>query len=303
MSAIITMPMAPPPPRTPWQELRSRFVESWVASVALALFACLIVVAVLAPWIAPQNPYDLSVVSVMNAELRPGEADMNGQFHLLGTDGAGRDLLSAILYGLRVSIGVGITSAVVALLVGTVYGLMAALFGGRIDALLMRIVDLQLSFPAILVALVLLAALGQGVDKTLMALIIVQWAFYARTVRAAAMVERHKDYVEAAMGQGLSSRLIMFRHILPNCIEPLMVTITLQTAHAITLEATLSFLGIGLPQTQPSLGLLIANGHEYMMSHKFWISLYPGLALVLLVVSINLTGDRLRTVLDPKNDR
>ena len=178
----------------------------------------------------------------------------------------------------------------------------AAHFGGQVDATLMRIVDLQLSFPTILVALTLLATLGQGVDKTLLALVIVQWAYYARNVRGSALVERRKEYVEAAIGQGLPAHRVMFVHILPNCMAPLLVTATLQTAHAITLEATMSFLGIGLPPTEPSLGLLIANGFEYLLSNKYWVSVYPGIALVLLVGAINLVGDRLRAVLNPKND-
>ncbi|MDK3021732.1 ABC transporter permease subunit [Cupriavidus taiwanensis] len=162
------------------------------------------------------------------------------------------------------------------------------------------VVDLQLSLPAVLVALILLAVLGQGVDKTLLALVIVQWAYFARTVRGAAQVERRKEYVEAALGQGLPALRVMFRHILPNCMAPLVVTGTLQIAHAITLEATMSFLGIGLPRTQPSLGMLIANGFEYMLSNKYWISVFPGVALVLLIGSINLVGDRLRRVLNPR---
>lgn len=290
------------PPQTPWQRLRARFLESRIAYGAVVLFLLLALAALAAPWIAPQNPYDLSTVSVVNAELSPGQQDMTGRAYLLGTDGAGRDVLSAILYGLRISIGVGMASALVALLLGTAVGLVAAHFGGVVDAFIMRFVDLQLSFPAILVALMLLAALGQGVDKTLLALIVVQWAYYARTVRGSALVERQKEYVEAAMGQGLPARRIMFRHILPNCLAPLLVTVTLQTAHAITLEATMSFLGIGLPQTKPSLGLLIANGFEYLLSNKYWISVFPGIALVMLVASINLIGDRLRAVINPKNE-
>lgn len=291
-----------PLPQTPWQEFRQRYFESRIATFALGLFVVLSLVAVLAPWIASQDPYDLATVSVLNAELSPGQQDMSGRTYLLGSDGAGRDVLSAIIYGLRISIGVGLASALVALLVGTAVGLVAAHFGGSVDALIMRVVDLQLSFPAILVALMLLAALGQGVDKTLLALIIVQWAYYARTVRGSALVERQKEYVEAAIGQGLPGRRIMFRHILPNCVAPLLVTVTLQTAHAITLEATMSFLGIGLPQTKPSLGLLISNGFEYLLSNKYWISVFPGIALVMLVAAINLIGDRLRAVLNPKND-
>jgi peptide/nickel transport system permease protein len=164
----------------------------------------------------------------------------------------------------------------------------------------MRIVDIQLSFPAILVALILLAVLGKGVDKIIVALVIVQWAYYARTIRASAMVERRKEYVEAATCLALSHRRIVFKHLLPNCLPPMIVVVTVQTAHAISLEATLSFLGIGLPITEPSLGLLIANGFEYMMSMKYWISFFPGIALLFTIVTINMVGDQLRDVLNPR---
>ena len=167
----------------------------------------------------------------------------------------------------------------------------------------MRIVDIQLSFPAILVALVLLAILGKGVDKIIVALVVAQWAYYARTVRASALVERNKEYVEAAKCLALGHRRILFRHILPNCLAPLIVVATLQTAHAISLEATLSFLGVGLPITEPSLGLLIANGFEYMLSEKYWISFFPGVALLVAIVSINLVGDQLRDILNPRLQR
>jgi len=182
-------------------------------------------------------------------------------------------------------------------------GLMAAYFGGRVDNLIMRVVDVQLSFPAILVALILLAILGKGIDKIIVALVVVQWAYYARTVRASALVERRREYVEAATCLALSHRRIVFRHLLPNCLPPLIVVGTLQTAHAIALEATLSFLGIGLPITEPSLGLLISNGFEYMLSGSYWISFFPGIALLVTIVSINLVGDQLRDVLNPRLER
>ena len=216
--------------------------------------------AIFAPLIAPTNPYDLSVVSIMDSRLAPGEQMFNGTVAWLGTDGAGRDVLSAIIYGLRTSLVVAISSALIALTVGLVVGLIAAYFGGQFDAFLMRIVDIQLSFPAILVALVLLALLGKGIDKVIVALAIVQWAIYARTVRAAAIVERRKEYIEAATCLGLSNLRIIWRHLLPNSISPLIVLATLQTAHSISIEATLSFLGVGVPITQPSLGSLISNG-------------------------------------------
>lgn len=297
--AVNSVPPAPSPTRL----LLKRYLANPVGALALGLLCLMALLALAAPLIAPQNPYDLATVSVMNSELAPGSrSDDGAHFFLLGTDAAGRDLLSAILYGLRISIGVGIASALIAMVLGTSLGLVAAHFGGQVDATLMRIVDLQLSFPTILVALTLLATLGQGVDKTLLALVIVQWAYYARNVRGTALVERRKEYVEAAIGQGLPAHRVMFVHILPNCMAPLLVTATLQTAQAITLEATMSFLGIGLPPTEPSLGLLIANGFEYLLSNKVWVSVYPGIALVLLVGAINLVGDRLRAVLNPKND-
>ncbi|WP_317849308.1 ABC transporter permease [Tateyamaria pelophila] len=285
---------------TPFQSFRSEFFESKIATVALGLLGVIILLAVLAPWITPQNPYDLGQVDVMDGRLAPGSEAFAGYTMWLGSDGAGRDLYSAILYGLRISLTVGVASGVIALLIGMTIGLVAAYAGGRIEAIIMRIVDLQLSFPASLVALMLVAALGKGVDKIILALVVAQWAYYARTVRATALVERNKEYVEAAQCLGLSRARIVFRHILPNCMAPLIVVGTVQTASAISLEATLSFLGVGLPQTEPSLGVLIANGFEYMLSGRYWISIFPGLALLLTVVSINLVGDQLRDVLNPR---
>jgi peptide/nickel transport system permease protein len=209
-------------------------------------------------------------------------------------------MLSAIFYGLRISLGVGISATLAAVAIGLSLGLIAAYAGGKTDSLIMRLVDLQLSFPAILVALVLLAVLGQGVDKVIIALIAVQWAYYARTVRSTALVERNKEYVEAARCLRLSPARILFRHILPNCLPPLIVVATVQVAHAISLEAALSFLGLGLPITQPSLGLLISNGFSYLLSGKYWISFYPGVALLLTIMSINLVADHLRDVLNPR---
>jgi peptide/nickel transport system permease protein len=186
---------------------------------------------------------------------------------------------------------------------GLAIGLFAAYVGGRTETAIMRLVDLQLSFPAVLVALLLVALLGRGVDKIVLALVIVQWAYYARTVRGNALVERRKDYVAAARSLGLGRNRILFRHILPNCLAPLIVVVTVQTAHAIALEATLSFLGVGLPQTEPSLGALIANGFAYVTSGLYWISLFPGLALLVTIVAINLVGDQLRDVLNPRLSR
>ncbi|QGZ36874.1 ABC transporter permease [Stappia indica] len=285
---------------TPFRRFLSDFTDSWLAVGAAVLLAVIILAAVLAPWIAPQNPYDLAVVSIFDARLPPGSQSMDGVTFWLGTDGAGRDLLSAIIYGLRISLSVGVASAIIALTVGMIVGLLAAYAGGRTEGLIMRIVDIQLSLPAVLIALILLAILGKGIDKIIIALVIAQWAYYARTVRASALVERRREYVEAAACLGLSHARIVFRHILPNCIAPLIVVGTVQTAHAIALEATLSFLGVGLPQTEPSLGLLISNGFEYMLSGKYWIAVFPGVALLITIVTINIVGDQLRDVLNPR---
>jgi len=293
-------PAQPAKVETPFQRFRAEFFESRIASVALAVFLLIVLLAVLAPWITPQNPYDLGQVSVMDSRMPPGSEAFDGYTMWLGSDGSGRDLYSAILYGLRISLTVGLASGVIALLIGMAIGLVAAYAGGRIEAIIMRIVDLQLSFPASLVALMMVAALGKGVDKIILALVIAQWAYYARTVRATALVERGKEYVEAAQCLGISRFRIVFRHILPNCMAPLIVVGTVQTASAISLEATLSFLGVGLPQTEPSIGVLIANGFEYMLSGRYWISVFPGLALLFTVVSINLVGDHLRDVLNPR---
>jgi len=285
---------------TPLQRFAADFLESRIAAVALSVLLGIIFIALFAPFISPTNPFDLAVVSVMDSRLPPGSESFDGVTFWLGTDGAGRDLLSSIFYGLRTSLGVGVASGLIAMLIGCSIGLTAAYFGGRTDTLIMRLVDIQLSFPAILVALMLVTILGKGVDKIIVALVIVQWAYYARTVRASALVERSREYVEAATCLALSHKRIVFRHLLPNCLPPLIVVATVQTAHAISLEATLSFLGIGLPTTEPSLGLLIANGFEYMLSGKYWISFFPGIALLVTIVSINLVGDQLRDVLNPR---
>lgn len=287
----------------PLHEFLADFSESKVAVIGLALLVAIVLAAVLAPWIAPQNPYDLAVISILDSRLPPGAKSLDGMTFWLGTDSMGRDMLSAILYGLRISLGVGVTSGVIAVGIGLCVGLLAAYFGGKVDTLIMRVVDLQLSFPAILVALILLAVLGKGVDKIIIALVVVQWAYYTRTVRASALVERRREYVEAAFCLALGTRHILFRHMLPNVLPPLIVVGTVQVAHAITLEATLSFLGLGLPITEPSLGLLIANGFDYMLSGKYWISVFPGIALLITIVSINLVGDRLRDVLNPRLQR
>jgi len=285
---------------SPLRRFISNFSESRVALSGLAVFVCIAFVAVFAPYISPQDPYDLAQLDIMEGRLEPGAASAAGYTHWLGTDDQGRDMLSGIFYGLRTSLGVGAMSAVLALMFGGTMGLTAAYFGGRTDTLIMRVVDVQLSFPSILIALVLLAILGQGVDKIIIALVAAQWVYYARNIRGTALFERRKEYIEAAACLALSHRRIVFRELLPNCLPPLIVVATVQVAHAIALEATLSFLGIGLPITEPSLGLLISNGFEYMLSGKYWISFFPGVALLITIVSINLVGDQLRDVLNPR---
>ena len=275
-------------------------ITSPKAAIGAVVTILLVLVAVFGPWLAPQNPYDLGAIDFFDARLPPLSPSMNGSIYLLGTDGQGRDMLSAMIYGLRTSIAVGLLAGIVALVVGTALGLVAAYVGGRVDALVMRLVDLMLGLPAILVALMLLALLGQGVWKVILALVLVQWAQFARAVRAAALVERNKEYVEAAVSLGLSRSRILFGHMLPNCLPPIIVVGTLQVASAISAEATLSFLGIGLPITEPSLGLLIANGYKVLLSGQYWISVYPGLLLLVLVFSINVVGDRLREVFNPR---
>ena len=286
--------------RTSYGEFAAEFARDRIALGALAALALILLAAVFAPVISPQNPYDLAQLDILDSKLAPGGKSMAGMTFWLGTDDQGRDMLSAILYGLRISLGVGALSTVVALGIGMTVGLVAAYAGGWIDALIMRLVDLQLSFPSILIALVLLAVLGQGVDKIVIVLIIVQWAYYARTVRGAALVEKRKEYVDAARCLAFTTPRIVFRHIMPNVLPPLIVVATVQVAHAIALEATLSFLGLGMPITSPSLGLLISNGFAHLISGKYWISFYPGVALLATIVAINLVGDQLRDVLNPR---
>ena len=289
--------------RSPFARIASDFAASRLALSGLAVLALILLAAIAAPLISPQNPYDLAQLDIMDSKIPPGGASADGMRFWLGSDDQGRDMLSAIFYGLRISLGVGALSTLTALGIGLVIGLTAAWFGGWVETVIMRLVDIQLSFPSILIALVLLAVLGQGVDKIVIALVAVQWAYYARTVRGAALVERGKEYIQAALCLRLPAWRIVLRHLLPNCLPPLIVVATVQVAHAIALEATLSFLGLGMPITQPSLGLLIANGFNYLLSGRYWVSFFPGIALVLTIISINLVGDRLRDVLNPRLQR
>ncbi len=291
---------AAPKVETPFRRFVSEFFESKSAVLGLVVFTTAVLIAIFAPLIAPQNPYDLAQLDIMDGRMEPGTVGGAGFTYWLGTDDQGRDMLSGIMYGLRISLMVGVGSAIIACLVGASLGLLAAYAGGRTDSIIMRLVDLQLSFPSILAALMILAFLGKGVFNVVLALVIVEWAYYARTVRGTALVERRREYIEAAQCLALPTHRVIFRHLLPNCMPPLIVVGTMQIARAIALEATLSFLGLGVPITEPSLGLLISNGYEYMLSGKYWISFYPGIALLVTIVSINLVGDHLRDVLNPR---
>ncbi|ASP23292.1 glutathione transport system permease protein GsiD (plasmid) [Antarctobacter heliothermus] len=282
------------------RDLIRRFLSDTGAVLALIVFVGFCIAGFGAPLIAPQNPYDLRQVDIMDSLMAPGSESFTGMTYWLGTDGQGRDMLSAMLYGIRISLVVGLASGLLALVFGTLIGLVAAFRRGWVDTVLMRIVDLQLSFPTILVALILLVILGRGVDKIIFALVVVQWAYFARTVRGVALVEGARDYVEAARGLRLGGLRILLGHILPNCLPTMLVVATMQVAMAISLEATLSFLGLGLPPTRPSLGLLIANGFDYLQSGRYWISVLPGLVLLAIIISVNVLGDRLRDVLNPR---
>jgi peptide/nickel transport system permease protein len=299
--------------------VRERLHDSWlwysfkrdpVAQLSLLIFILMVGAAVLAPWLAPMNPYDLAQIDIMSSELPPFWIDGSDPAYMMGTDSQGRDLLSTILYGTRVSLIIGFGAVALQAALGICFGLLAGYMGGRLDAFLMRLADIQLSFSTLMVAIIvgaLFKAIFGGVTYNayavpLLVLIIglAEWPQYARTVRASVLAERGKEYVDAARVMGLSSRRIMFRHILPNTLSPIFVISTVQVANAIISEAALSFLGLGMPETQPSLGSLIKSGFDYLQSGSWWITLIPGLVLVILVLVINLLGDWLRDVLNPR---
>ncbi|SEP42086.1 peptide/nickel transport system permease protein [Methylobacterium sp. ap11] len=285
---------------TPLRRFAGEFRENRVALAALAVVAGIVLLALLAPFVAPQDPYDLAALSLRDARRPPGFVGSGGYTHWLGTDAQGRDLVSAMLYGLRISLEMGLLAGGLALAIGTAVGVTTAALGGRIGGAMMRLVDLQLSFPAILLAFVLSALLGQGKLQLVAALVVAQYAYVARTAHGAAAAERHKDYVVAALSTPLSGARVLWRHILPNALPPVIVVASVQVASAISLEATLSFLGVGLPPTEPSLGTLIANGFQYMLSGRYWISVFPGLALLVLVTAVNIVGDQVRDQLNPR---
>lgn len=299
-------PVMAVPAETRWNRIAnfwSDFRQSPVAVAALVVIVSIVLLAVFAPLVAPQDPYNQETLDLFDARLEPGEIGSGGYVHWLGTDAAGRDVFSAILYGLRTSLIIGGLAGTFALVLGATVGLVAAYYGGRVEALIMRVIDLQLSLPAILLALVLVALLGQGLPQLVVALVAAQYAYFARTTHGAASAERRKDYIEAALSTPLPARKVLFRHLLPNALPPLIVVATVQVANSIALEATLSFLGLGLPITEPSLGSLISNGFQFLLSGRYWISIYPGIALMFTIVAINLVGDQVRNVLNPRRSR
>ncbi len=303
-------------------ELRGNFATAWdsdlaysfrrspVAMISAIVLAICLFCAVFAPWVAPHNPFDLRTLNLSDALKPPSwEAEGNPAF-LLGTDDQGRDVLSAIMFGARISLAVSFAAVALAMILGVSLGLLAGYVGGRVDAVIMRIADVQLSFPAILIALLIdgvaRVMLPRGShDNVALAVLIIaiglsNWVQYARTVRGSTMVEKSKEYIQAARVIGLSPLAIMRRHLLPNVLGPMLVIATINMATAITTEATLSFLGVGVPVTQPSLGTLIRVGNDFLFSGEWWITIFPGIALVVMVLSINLLGDWLRDALNPR---
>ncbi|MFE8070265.1 ABC transporter permease [Marinobacteraceae bacterium S3BR75-40.1] len=297
----------------------SRFRESYlwysfkrdkVAIASFLVFLAIVLAAIFAPWLAPTDPYDLATINIMNSELPPAWLDGSDPQFPLGTDSQGRDLLSTILYGTRVSLLIGFGAVILQSALGILFGLLAGYLGGRVDSILMRIADVQLSFSTLMVAIIVgaifKASFGNlmfGEIAIYMLILIIgvaEWPQIARTVRASVLAEKKKEYVEAARVMGFRNRRIMFRHILPNTLSPIFVIATVQIANAIISEAALSFLGLGMPETQPSLGSLIKSGFDYIQSGSWWITLIPGLVLVVLVLVINLLGDWLRDVLNPR---
>jgi peptide/nickel transport system permease protein len=291
-------------------DLAYSFRRSPVAVVAAVLTLVCVASAVFAPWLAPTNPFDASSLDLNKAFAPPAWTAQGVPGNLLGTDDQGRDVLSTILYGARISLGVGIAAVIFAMLLGVTLGLVSGYFGGRIDAFIMRVADIQLSFPAILIALLIdgvarVALPRQAHDEIAIPVLILAigisgWVQYARTVRGSTLVERNKEYVQAARVVGRHPLAIMVHHVLPNVTGPVLVIGTIHIATAIITEATLSFLGVGVPPTKPSLGTLIRIGNEFMLSGEWWITLFPGIALVILVLSVNLLGDWLRDALNPK---
>ncbi len=285
------------------------FLHSPVAMIAALVAALCVFCAVFANLVAPHNPYDLTTLELSDSRLPPAWLEGGKPTYPLGTDDQGRDILSTIMYGARISLFVGVASVLLSMVIGVGLGLLSGFVGGRIDAFIMRICDVMLSFPAILIAL-LVDGIGRALfphapgtlafGVLILAIALTGWVQYARTVRGSTLVERNKEYVQAARVIGVAPLRIMFRHVLPNVMGPVFVLATIQVATAILTEATLSFLGVGVPSTSPSLGTLIRIGNDYLLSGEWWITIFPGLMLVLIALSVNLLGDWLRDALNPR---
>ena len=288
-----------------WHSFRSSPVAIMAAVIALVCIFC----AGFADWVAPHNPFDLASLELSDARLPPAWMDEGTRKYLLGTDDQGRDILSALMYGARISLFVGLASVVLSMVIGVGLGLLSGFVGGRVDAFIMRVCDVMLSFPSILIAL-LIDGVGRAMfpdaHDTLAFLVLILaisltgWVQYARTVRGSTMVERNKEYVQAARVIGVRPSRIMWKHVLPNVLGPVLVLATIQVAAAIITEATLSFLGVGVPPTSPSLGTLIRVGNDFLFSGEWWITIWPGATLVLIALSVNLLGDWLRDALNPR---
>ena len=281
-------------------EFFHNFVRSPGAVAGLLIVIFFLIVVLIGPACTPQNPYDIASLDLMDAYKPPLWMEGGDSAFVLGTDEQGRDILSAIVYGSRISLFIGVAVVLLSCVIGTFFGLVAGYFGGRMDSILMRVVDIQLSFPAMLVALFIMAAFGRGLGKLVIALTIVGWVLYARTVRGSVLVERNKEYVDAAKLIGLSPFPIIVRHVLPNVLTPLIVIATIHVGTVILTEATLSYLGVGVPVTEPSLGLLVKNGYDVLFSGLWWSSVFPGVFIMLLVFGINLLGDFLRDEFNPR---
>ncbi|MFY7973633.1 MAG: ABC transporter permease [Rubrivivax sp.] len=285
------------------------FTSSPMAMLAAAIAVVCLFVSLFAPWVAPHNPFDLATLNLSDSRLPPVWVEGGNSAYLLGTDDQGRDILSAIMYGARISLFVGLASVLLSLVVGVGLGLLSGFVGGKVDAFIMRVCDVMLSFPSILVAL-LIDGVGRAMfpnaHETLafgvliLAISLTGWVQYARTVRGSTLVERNKEYVQAARVIGVAPLRIMARHVLPNVMGPVLVLATIQVAAAILTEATLSFLGVGVPPTSPSLGTLIRIGNDFLFSGEWWITIFPGAMLVLIALSVNLLGDWLRDALNPR---
>ena len=286
------------------------FRNSPVTIVAAVVFGICLIAAIFAPWLAPHNPFDLKTLNLLDALTPPAWIEGGKRTFVLGTDDQGRDLLSAIMFGSRVSLLVGIVSVMFAMLIGVSLGLIAGYAGGKTESFIMRVADVQLSFPAILIALLISGVARTAFpehqqDRVAVAVLVISiamanWVQYARTVRGSTMVEKNKEYVQAARVIGIHPFAIMFRHVLPNALGPVLVIATINIATAIITEATLSFLGVGVPPTEPSLGTLIRVGNDFLFSGEWWVTVFPGAMLVIMVLSVNLLGDWLRDALNPK---